>query len=272
MINPYAQPPASGVKSITGPGPELAVSRALQVPAPQFCRRVLAATRSPAGRRVTYPPSIPDGRPVPARYPCVQLSLATAEPINDHCPSPELVASRALQRALIGEVATLGQSYLDDGVPASGCLAEAFNDLADAGLLVLTGPDPHGLPRVSLTSAGYARHEQLCGAPQRAGLPVPDPPFPTTKTPAGRRSSCPTPLPAPGGQPDPSHASGDADNVGANVGTLDPGLSRGCQQRQTASHPAHNTGLPIRSPGEHRRPQLRRPHLAGRCRTERSST
>jgi len=57
MINPCAQYLASDVKSVTGP--KLAVSRALHVPAPQFCRRVLAATRSPAGRRVTYPPRSP---------------------------------------------------------------------------------------------------------------------------------------------------------------------------------------------------------------------
>jgi hypothetical protein len=57
MINPCAQYPASDVKSITGP--QLGVSRALQVPAPQFCRRTLAAPRSPACRRVTYPPRSP---------------------------------------------------------------------------------------------------------------------------------------------------------------------------------------------------------------------
>lgn len=33
-------------------------------------------------------------------------------------------------------------------------------------------------------------------------LRVPDPQFPTIKTPAGRWSSCSEPLPAPGGQPD----------------------------------------------------------------------
>lgn len=271
MINSCAQPPASGAKPVTGPSPELAVPRALQVPATQFGRRVLAATRSSAGRRLTCPPSTPGGWPVPARYPCIQLPLTTAEPVNDHCPSPELTVSLALQRAHIGEVATLGQDYVDDGVSTSGCLAGASDHLADAALLALAYPDPHGLGRVSLISAGHARHEQLRGAPKRAGLPAPDSQFPAAKTPAGHRSGFPTPLPAPGGQPDPSHTSGDADNVGANVWTLDPGLSRGCQQRQTAPHPAHNTGLPIRSPGEHLHPQLRRPHLAGRYRAERSS-
>jgi hypothetical protein len=39
--------------------------------------------------------------------------------------------------------------------------------------------------------------------PPQAGLRVPDPLF-TTTIPAGRRSSCPPPLP-PGGQPDPHH-------------------------------------------------------------------
>ena len=223
MISPCAQPPASDVKSVTSLSPELAVSRALQVPAPQFCRRILAATRSPAGRRVTYPPSIPGGRPVPARHPYVQLPLATAEPVNDH-------------------------------------------------LLVLADPDPRGLRRVSLTSARYARCEQLRGASQRAGLPVPDPQIPTPKTPAGRRlSCCPAPLPAPGGQPDPHAPGGSIGSAGADVDVLDPGLCRGCQQRQTAPHSAH-ASLPIHSPGAHLHPQLRRPPLGGPCREGGNST
>jgi hypothetical protein len=271
MINSCAQPPVSGAKSVTGPSPELAVPHALQVPATQFGRRFLAATRSSAGRRVACPLPTPDSWPVPARYPRLQLPLTTAEPINDHCPSPELTASLALQQAHIGEVATLGQNYVDDSVPTLGCLAGASDDLADAGLLALAYPGPHGLGRVSLISAGHARHEQLRGAPKRAGLSAPASQFTAAKTPAGHRSSFPPPLPAPGGQPDPSHTSGDADDAGAYAGTLIPGLSRWCQQRQTALHPAHNTGLPIRSPGKHLHPQLRRPHLAGYYRAERDS-
>jgi hypothetical protein len=222
MINPCAQPPMSGLKPVTGPSPELAVSRALQVPAPQFGRRVLAATRSPAGHRVTYPPSIPDGRPVPARHPYVQLSRATAEPAHDP-------------------------------------------------LLVLADPDPPGLRRISLTSAGYARREQLRGASQRAGLPAPDPQFPTPKTPAGRRSSCPAPLPAPGGQPDPRHPGRSTGSAGADVHVLDPDLGRGRQQRQTAPHSAH-ASQPIHPPGAHLHPQLRHPPLAGPCREGGNST
>lgn len=46
---------------------------------------------------------------------------------------------------------------------------------------------------------------------------------------------------------------------------LDPGMARpcrDCQQRRAAPHPQH-TGLPVRSPGAHLHPQLRRPPLAG---------
>ncbi|MGH4009894.1 MAG: hypothetical protein ACRDTH_17375 [Pseudonocardiaceae bacterium] len=257
--------------SVTGPSPELGVSRALQVPAPQFGRRLLAATRPPAGRRVTYPPSIPDGRPVPARHPCIQLLLTTAEPGNDHRPTPELAASLALRRAHIGEVVKLGQGCLGGGVPVSGCLAGASDELADGGLLVLVDPDFHGLRRVRLTSSGYARHEQLRGVSQQSGLPVPDPRISTLKIPAGRRSSCPPPLPAPGGQPDPRNPDGDAGSTGTDADALDLDLSHGRQQRRTAPYSAH-ASLPIRSPGAHLHPQLRRPSLADRCRAGGSST
>jgi len=127
------------------------------------------------------------------------------------------------------------------------------------------------LQRVSPTSAGYARHEQLRGAPQRAGLPVPDPPIPTTKTPAGRRSSCPAPLPAPGGQPDPRHPGRSTGSAGADFGALNPGLRQRRQQRQTAPHYAH-ASLPIHSPGAHLHPQLCHSPLAGPCREGGNST
>ncbi len=61
------------------------------------------------------------------------------------------------------------------------------------------------LAPVQVTAPGTAR---------RAGLRVPDPQFPTT-TPAGCRSRSPAPLPAPGGQPDPSRPGG-----GSTVGQL----------------------------------------------------
>ncbi len=80
----------------------------------------------------------------------------------------------------------------------------------------LAGADLHAwiaLRRVSFTSTGHARYQQLRGTPGRSGLPVPDPQFPTPKTPAGRRASCPAPLPAPDGQPDPHHP-------GAGIGQL----------------------------------------------------
>jgi len=60
------------------------------------------------------------------------------------------------------------------------------------------------LQRVTPTTAGHTRCEQLSVTPPRTNSWVPDPQFPH-KTPAGRRSSsCPAPLPAPGGQPDPN--------------------------------------------------------------------
>lgn len=46
---------------------------------------------------------------------------------------------------------------------------------------------------------------------------------------------------------------------------LDPGIgqpSQGCHLRQAAPHHQHSS-LPLRSPGEHMHPQLRRPPLAG---------
>ncbi|MGQ0718654.1 MAG: hypothetical protein ACT4NP_15355 [Pseudonocardiales bacterium] len=55
---------------------------------------------------------------------------------------------------------------------------------------------------------------------------------------------------------------------------LDPGMGRpcrNCQQRRTAHHPQH-TSLPVRSPGTHMHPQLRRPPLTAHSRMEGNGT
>lgn len=55
---------------------------------------------------------------------------------------------------------------------------------------------------------------------------------------------------------------------GAQFDALDPGVGRPCQschqQRWTGLHPKR-TSLPVRSPGAHMHPQLRRPPLVGCC-------
>ncbi len=53
---------------------------------------------------------------------------------------------------------------------------------------------------------------------------------------------------------------------GADFEALDPGLGRpcpGCHQRWATAHHQH-TGLPVRAPGTHLHPQLRRPPPASR--------
>ncbi len=74
------------------------------------------------------------------------------------------------------------------GFPTTDHLAGAFDELTAAGLLALDEPDPHGLRRVTLTTAGHTRYEQLVrGTPRPPGLPVPAPQFPAIKTPARER-------------------------------------------------------------------------------------
>ncbi len=54
----------------------------------------------------------------------------------------------------------------------------------------------------------------------------------------------------------------------AEFEALEQGMGQpcqGCHQRWAASHQQHS-GLPVRSPGEHLHPQLRRPPLTGRPR------
>jgi hypothetical protein len=82
---------------------------------------------------------------------------------------------------------------------------------------------------------GQARGTQLTAVPGRAALHTFDPRFPV-KTPAGRRSS----KPAPGGQPVPHH----------------PHPVPGAEHQLRWARP------PVRSPGQHLHPPLRRPPRA----------
>lgn len=55
---------------------------------------------------------------------------------------------------------------------------------------------------------------------------------------------------------------------GARFEALDPGMGRpcrGCQQQRWSALRSEPTSLPVRSPGAHMHPQLRRPLVAGRC-------
>ena len=84
-----------------------------------------------------------------------------------------------------------------------------------------------------LTGPGYPRYIRPWGTPRWPGVPVPPPRFPRPGTPAGRRLI--TPLPAFGGQPQGVHCSAEE-----------------CE----------NSGLPVRLPGTHLHPLLRRPPVA----------
>ncbi len=211
--------------------------------------------------------------PLRAGLRCLQLPLAGAEPGAGL--SPEFLASLVLQRVHRGEVAKSGDHYSDRGCPMPSYLTEAFDELADGGLLALAEQDLWGPRRISLTDTGTARYVQLSAPPRPAVLRVPDPQFPT-KTPAGRRSN--RPVPAPGGQPDPTPLAGAAsgeqlrwahcpddehvplptDAAGSALAVL------AVSQRGTASL-VECASLPVRSPGTHLHSQLRRPPVAGGC-------
>jgi len=161
--------------------------------------------------------------------PCVLLPVIGADPVAG--PTPELAAALALQRAHLDEMTKLGDHDIDRRCPPLLHLTRVFNELVGAGLLTLADPDSHGLQQVTLTDAGRARYAQLGGTPPR-----PD------KAPAGRRPSTPVPYSAPGGQPVP-HRPPEASSV---------------------EHQPQRACLPVRSPGAHLHPLLRRPPLAGR--------
>lgn len=203
---------------------------------------------------------------------CLQLPLASAEP--GVALPPEFLASLVLQRVHRGEVAKSGDHYSDRGCPMPSYLTEAFGELADDGLLALAEPDPWGLRRISLTDTGTARYVQFSAPPRPAVLRVPDPQFPT-KTSAGRRSSRLVPPSAPGGQPDPTPRAGvqsgeqlrwphcpDDERVPLLTDDAGSGLAvLAMSQRGTTSF-VERASLPVRSPGAHLHPLLRRPPVA----------
>jgi hypothetical protein len=137
----------------------------------------------------------------------VALPVTSVKPITSL--SPELVKALVLQRAHDGGVVKLGADYLDHGVPTPGSLAGVFDELTDTGVLTLAEPDPEGPRRVSLTTAGHTRYEQLRGTPRPPGLRVPAPQFPT-RTSARTRLSGPGPVAPPAGKPDPGCAIGES--------------------------------------------------------------
>lgn len=122
------------------------------------------------------------------------------EPITEDLGlRPELLACWALRRAHRGGVTKSGDQYTDHGCLKLSHLTPTFDELTHAGFLALAHADPSGGQRVSLTTTGHAHYTQL--TTHGVMRSVPEPPSPMT--PAGRRSSCPDPLIAPGGQPDP---------------------------------------------------------------------
>lgn len=139
---------------------------------------------------------------------CVALPVTSVKPTTS--PSRELVRALVLQRAHDGGVVKLGADYLDHGSPTPGSLAGVFDELADTGLLTLAEPDSEGPRRVSLTTAGHARYEQLRGTPRPSGLRVPAPQFPT-RTAGRKRLSGPGPLAPPAvSEPDAGCAAGES--------------------------------------------------------------
>lgn len=99
-----------------------------------------------------------------------------------------------------------------------------------------------GLPcvRFPVSSAELVRDGVRAELLTSLALQVPASRFPA-KTPAGRRPSTPVPYPAPGGQPVP-HRPHEAPSV---------------------EHQLQPARLPVRSPGQHLHPQLRRLPWAG---------
>lgn len=70
----------------------------------------------------------------------------------------------ALRRVDGGSVTKLGTCWLDHGRSVPCFLPATFNDLGQAELIVLTGPDPMlgGRYRATITLTGHARYRQLC--------------------------------------------------------------------------------------------------------------
>lgn len=131
--------------------------------------------------------------------------LTSSEPIKEDLGlRPELLTCWALRRTQCGGVTKSDGQYVDHGRLRLSYLTRTLDELTDAGLLALADEDPSGVRRVSLTKTGHAHYAQLTAMSRRATRLVPEPQF-LHKTPADRRSSCPDPLTAPGGQPDPDN-------------------------------------------------------------------
>lgn len=94
-----------------------------------------------------------------------------------------------------------------------------------------------------MTSERGARHAPYSGLPASLTLQIPAPQF-ATKIPADRRPG--TPASTPGAQPDP-HGPHESANV---------------------EHQPRPVPLPVRSPGTHLHPLLRRPPVTGSARGE----
>jgi hypothetical protein len=137
-----------------------------------------------------------------------------------------------------------------------------------------------GSPRDSHTGGLHCLHLPLSSA-EPGGLlalaarRVPDAQFPT-KTPAGRRSSCP--VTTPGGQPDPIPRAGsvsvaqlrwvprpDDERSQLLTDVADSGLPARAGSPRGSASPVERAVLPVRSPGTHLHPLLRRAPVAGRC-------
>lgn len=98
---------------------------------------------------------------------------------------------------------------------------------------------------------------ELGGLPALSAQRIPDPQFPT-KTPAGRRSSCPVPSYAPGGQPDPTPRAGTA-----SVDQLRWARCPDDERLPLLTDAVEHASLPVRSPGAHLHRLLRRPPVTG---------
>lgn len=131
-------------------------------------------TTTPGERRCGSPAA---GQAVINR--CVQLPLISVEPGTGS--RPELAVALVLQQVHGGLVITLKEGYRGRGLSIMGRLARAFGELTAARLLVLVDPAPHGRRRVTLTTAGQARYDQLRGTPRPPVLPVPAPQFAAIK-------------------------------------------------------------------------------------------
>jgi hypothetical protein len=89
--------------------------------------------------------------------------LTSAELISDGV-RPELLAALALRRTAGGGIDKWDDHYFDSGRPTPSWLAGVFEELIGTGLLALAEQEHPGLRRMrrmSLTSAGLLRYEQL---------------------------------------------------------------------------------------------------------------